>query len=314
MTTFGFSLMCELHHPRDLVQQAQRAEAAGFDFVTISDHFHPWLYSHGHSPYAWSVLGGVAATTERLRMMTLVTCPTIRYHPAIVAQKAATMAAMSGGRFELGLGAGENLNEHVVGQGWPPAQTRHEMLAEAIEVIRELWAGGYVTHHGEHYDVEDARLYTLPDEQPPLYVAVSGERSIELALERGDGMVGIQPDAELTQRFEGKPRIGQLAFSVNDSREEGLRIAHEQFRFSAQGWKVMAELPNPINFEAATEPVRPEDMADAVPHGPDPEPYLQAIEEWTDAGYDHLCFVQVGDDQERFFRFWEEELKPRLAE
>jgi len=313
MTTFGFSLMCELHHPRDLLQQAQRAEAAGFDFVTISDHFHPWLYSHGHSPYAWSVLGGVAATTERIRMMTLVTCPTIRYHPAIVAQKAATMAAMSGGRFELGLGAGENLNEHVVGQGWPPARTRHEMLAESIEIMRELWAGGYVTHHGEHFDVEDARLYTLPEEPPPVYLAVSGKRSVELALDRADGMVGIQPDSDLTKQFEGKPRIGQLAFSVNDDAGEGLRLAHEQFRFSAQGWKVMAELPNPINFEAATEPVRPEDMADAVPHGPDPEPYVAAIKEWIDAGYDHLCFVQVGHDQERFFRFWEEELRPRVS-
>jgi G6PDH family F420-dependent oxidoreductase len=313
MTTFGFSLMCELHHPRDLVQQAQRAEAAGFEFVTISDHFHPWLYSHGHSPYAWSVLGAVAATTERMRMMTLVTAPIIRYHPAIVAQKAATMAAMSDGRFELGLGAGENLNEHVVGQGWPPASTRHEMLAESVEIMQELWKGGYVTHHGEHYDVEDARLYTLPDRPPPVYIAVSGEKSVQLALERADGMVGIQPQSDLTKRFEGKPRIGQLAFSVNDDKDEALRLAHEKFRFSAQGWKVMAELPNPINFEAATEPVRPEDMADAVPHGPDPQPYLGAIKEWEDAGYDHLCFVQVGDDQERFFRFWEEELRPQLG-
>src|SRR5919202_2020858 len=267
MTQFGFSLMCELHHPRALVEQAKRAEAAGFDFVTISDHFHPWLYSHGHSPYAWTVLGGVAASTERIRMMTYVTCPIIRYHPAIVAQKAATMGALSGGRFEIGLGAGENLNEHVVGQGWPPAHTRHEMLAEAIEVIRALWGGGYVTHHGEHYDVEDARLYTLPDQPVPLYVAVSGERSIELALATADGMVGIQPDESLTKRFEGQPRIGQLAFSVHDDADEG-------------------------------------------PHGPDVEPYVEAIGEWTDAGYDQLAFVQVGPDQERFFRFWEEELRP----
>jgi G6PDH family F420-dependent oxidoreductase len=313
MTRYGFSLMCELHDPRALVEQAKRAEAAGFDFVTISDHFHPWLYSHGHSPYAWTVLGGVAATTERIRMVSLVTAPIIRYHPAIVAQKAATMGALSGGRFELGLGAGENLNEHVVGEGWPPASTRHEMLAEAIEIIRSLFGGGYVTHHGEHYDVEDAKLYTLPDEPVPLYLAVSGAKSIELAVQTADGMVGIQPESSLTEHFDGKPRIGQLAFSVHDDTAEGLRLAHERFRFSAQGWKVMAELPNPINFEAATEPVRPEDMADAVPHGPDPEPYLEAIGQWTDAGYDHLAFVQVGPDQERFFRFWEEELRPKLS-
>ncbi|MEA2450723.1 MAG: hypothetical protein QOG63_2655 [Thermoleophilaceae bacterium] len=313
MTNFGFSLMCELHDPRSLVEQAQRAEQAGFDFVTISDHFHPWLYSHGHSPFAWSVLGGVAATTERIRMISLVTCPIIRYHPAIVAQMAATTGAMSGGRFELGLGAGENLNEHIVGEGWPPASTRHEMLAEAVDVIRELWDGGYVTHHGEHFDVEDAKLYTLPDEPVPLYIAVSGSASVELALDRADGMVGIDPVSELTEQFEGKPRIGQLAFSVADDKDEGLRLAHERFRFSAQGWKVMAELPNPINFEAATEPVRPEDLADDVPHGPDPQPYLDAIGQWTDAGYDHLAFVQVGPDQERFFRFWEEELRPQLT-
>jgi G6PDH family F420-dependent oxidoreductase len=313
MTNFGFSLMCELHDPRSLVEQAKRAEQAGFDFVTISDHFHPWLYSHGHSPFAWSVLGGVASTTERIRMISLVTCPIIRYHPAIVAQMAATMGAMSNGRFELGLGAGENLNEHIVGEGWPPASTRHEMLAEAVDVIRELWQGDYVTHHGDHFDVEDAKLYTLPDERVPLHIAVSGPASIELALDRADGMIAIDPERSLTEQFEGRPRIGQLAFSVHDDKDEGLRLAHERFRFSAQGWKVMAELPNPINFEAATEPVRPEDMADAVPHGPDPEPYVEAIGQWVDAGYDHLCFVQVGDDQERFFRFWEEELRPRLS-
>jgi G6PDH family F420-dependent oxidoreductase len=313
MTEFGFSLMCELHDPRALVEQARRAEQAGFDFLTISDHFHPWLYSHGHSPYAWSVLGAVAATTERIRMMTYVTCPTIRYHPAIVAQKAATMGCLSGGRFELGLGAGENLNEHVVGEGWPPAATRHEMLAEAIEVIRELWGGGYVTHHGEHFDVEDARLYTLPDDPVPMHVAVSGEKSIQLALEHADGMVAIDPDPELTKRFEGKPRIGQFAVSVLADRDEAMRVAHERFRFAAQGWKVMAELPNPINFEAATEPVRVEDMAEEVPSGDDPGPILETIKTWTDAGFDQLTIAQVPADQEPFFRLWEEKLRPELS-
>src|SRR5918912_291636 len=229
MTSFGFSLMCELHGPRELVEQARRAEAAGFDFVTISDHFHPWLYSHPHSPHAWPVLGAVAASTERVRMISLVTCPILRYHPAIVAQKAATMGALSGGRFELGLGAGENLNEHIVGEGWPPASTRHEMLAEAIAVIRELWGGGYVTHHVEHYDVEDARIFTPPDEPVPLHVAVSGERSIELALEHADGMVAVDPDPELTRRFEGRPRVGQLAMSVHADEQEAVRLAHERF-------------------------------------------------------------------------------------
>src|SRR4051812_40365707 len=294
MTHYGFSLMCELHDPRALVEQAKRAERAGFDFVTISDHFHPWLYSHGHSPYAWSVLGAVAATTERLRMISYVTAPIIRYHPAIVAQKAATMGALSGGRFELGLGAGENLNEHVVGQGWPPASTRHEMLSEAIDVIRALWGGGYVTHHGEHYDVEDAKLYTLPDRPVPIYVAVSGPASIRLAKEKADGVIAVQPEADLVAPFEGKPRIGQPAFSVHDDEQEALRLAHERFRFAAQGWKVMAELPNPINFEAATEPVRPEDMAEAGAHGADPPPHLHTLATRARAGPGHPPVRQVG--------------------
>jgi G6PDH family F420-dependent oxidoreductase len=319
MTEFGFSLMCELHHPKDLVEQAKRAEAAGFDFVTISDHFHPWLYSHGHSPYAWSVLGALAATTEEIDLVSLVTCPIIRYHPAIVAQKAATIAAMSDGRFQLGLGAGENLNEHVVGQGWPPAATRHAMLAEAIEIMQELWQGEYVTHHGDFYDVEDARLYTLPDAPPPVYLAVSGDASIGLAADTdAAGMIAVDADPELVGKWDervgsGRPKIGQLGVSVHDDAGEALRLAHERFRFSAPGWKVMSELPNPINFEAATAFVRPEDMADAIPCGPDPEPHVKATQEWVEAGFTHVAFAQVPEDQEPFFKLWERELRPALA-
>src|SRR2546423_935574 len=218
MPSYGYSLMCELYDPNELLAQAARAEAAGFDFLTISDHFHPWLHSHHHSPYAWSVLGALAAQTERVELVSLVTCPTIRYHPAIVAQKAATVAVMSGGRFRLGVGAGENLNEHVVGRGWPPVHIRHEMLEEAIEIIRALWGGGYYAHQGKHYRVDDARIFTLPDEPPPIYVAVSGRDSVALAQRTGDGMVAIHPRAELTRPFAkaGKPRYGQLALSVDE--------------------------------------------------------------------------------------------------
>jgi G6PDH family F420-dependent oxidoreductase len=319
MTRFGFSLMCELHHPNELVEQARRAEAAGFDFVTISDHYHPWLYSHDHSPYAWSVLGALAAVTERIELISLVTCPTVRYHPAIVAQKAATIGAMSGGRFQLGLGAGENLNEHVVGHGWPPAATRHEMLAEAIEIIGELWQGDYVTRHGDHYDVEDARIFTLPDEPVPLHVAVSGSESIALAAEYADGIVAVQPDKALVDEWRersGKPEgpvIGQVGLSVMDDADEALRVAHDRLRFMVPGWKVMAELPNPINFEAATATVRPDDVAENVPCGPDPEPILQTIGEWAAAGFTHVALMQAPADQEPFFKLWESELRPALG-
>ena len=319
MTQYGFSLMCEVHHPNDLVEQAKRAEAAGFDFLTISDHYHGWLYSHDHSPYAWSVLGALAAVTEQVELISLVTCPIIRYHPAIVAQKAATVAAMSGGRFRLGLGAGEKLNEHVVGEGWPPAATRHAMLAEAIEIMRELWQGGYVTHHGDFYDVEDARVFTLPDEPVPLDIAVSGDKSIALAAEHGDGVIAVQPEAKFVDAFRersGKPdapSIGQVGVSVMGDADEALAVAHERLKFMIPGWKVMAELPNPINFEAATATVRPEDVAENVPCGDDPEPILDTIKSWTDAGFSHVALMQAAADQEPFFDLWEKELRPALA-
>jgi G6PDH family F420-dependent oxidoreductase len=317
MTKYGFSLMCELHDPNALVEQAKRAEAAGFDFLTISDHYHPWLYSHGHSPYAWSVLGAVAAVTDQIEIISLVTCPTIRYHPAIVAQKAATVQYMAGGRFHLGVGAGEELNEHIVGEGWPPAATRHAMLAEALDVIRELWQGEYVTHHGDFYDVEDARVYTLPDQLPPIYVAASGHRSIELAKEHGDGIVANTVEEELVAEWRDHsndgPVVGQQPVSVLDDEQEALRLAHERLRFGAPGWKVMAELPNPINFEAATKLVRPEDVAESTPYGPDPAKHLEAIEQWRAAGFTHVALMQGPPDQEPLFQLWENELRPALA-
>jgi len=316
MASYGYSLMCELHGPNELLAQAARAEEAGFDFVTISDHFHPWLRSHHHSPYAWSVLGALAAQTGVIELVSLVTCPTIRYHPAIVAQKAATVATMSEGRFRLGVGAGENLNEHVVGRGWPPAHVRHEMLEEAIEVMRALWTGGYHKHEGKYYTVHDARIFTLPDEPPPLYVAASGAESIALAARVGDGLVATAPERTLTQGYDeaagaGKPKYGQLAVSVDDDERRARRVAHELFRFGLPGWKVQSELPNPVNFEAATAHVREEDVAEVIPCGIDVDRHVEAIEQWTLAGFDHVAIVPLGDI-DRFFEFWEQELQPHL--
>jgi G6PDH family F420-dependent oxidoreductase len=317
MTSFGYSLMCELHHPNDLLDQARRAEEAGFDFVTISDHIHPWLYSHHHSPFAWSVLGALAAQTERVELVSLVTCPTVRYHPVIVAQMSATVAAMSGGRFRLGLGAGENLNEHVTGMPWPPVRVRHEMLEEAIRIIRTLHGGGYHSFEGRHYTVNDARIFTLPDEPPPIYVAASGPAALRIAMQHGDGYINTEPRPDLVERFTGAkpgaPVMGQMAVSVDDDPERAVKTAHERFRFAVSGWKVQSELPNPKNFEAATSPVKEEDMAGLVPSGTDPQTHMEAIAKWTDAGFDHLAIAPVGDPA-RFFDFWASDLGPALRE
>jgi G6PDH family F420-dependent oxidoreductase len=316
MPSYGFSLMCELHGPNELLAQASRAEEAGFDYVTISDHFHPWLRSHPHSPYSWSVLGALAAQTERIELVSLVTCPTVRYHPAIVAQKAATVGVMSGGRFRLGVGSGENLNEHVVGRGWPPVHIRHEMLEEAVEIIRALWRGGYYSHAGPHFRVHDARIFTLPEEPPPIFVAVSGSASIAVAARVGDGMVATEPHRRLTLAFDeaagsGKPKHGQLAMAVDEDEPRARRLAHELFRFGVPGWKVKSELPNPANFEAATASISEEEVSKIIPCGADVETHQKAIEQWVEAGFDHISIVPLGDT-ERFLEFWTQELRPRL--
>ena len=315
MTKFGYTLFCEINGPKELVHQAQQAEDVGFDFAVISDHFHPWLSSHTDSPFAWSVLGAVAERTSSMKLATLVTCPMVRYHPAIIAQAAATIQIMSDGRFTLSLGAGEKLNEHVVGRGWPAVDVRHEMLAESIEAIRALWNGGYVTYRGKHVTVEDARIFSMPDETPGLAVAVSGAKSIALAVEHSMDMVAVDPDPQLVDNYKktgGKGRrIGQAALSY-DKNEDKAREYAMRFKFGAPGWKVMSELPNPINFDAATELVTFDDLSDSVATGPDPQVHADAVKQFIDAGFDEVCVVQVGDDKEGFMRFWADEVAPRL--
>jgi G6PDH family F420-dependent oxidoreductase len=309
--------MCEQRGPRELVSDARGAEVAGFDFAVISDHYHPWLETQGSSPFAWSVLGALAEVTHRMGLMTMVTCPTMRYHPAVVAQMAATVAVMSDGRFQLGVGSGENLNEHVVGMPWPPGNVRHEMLAEAIDIIRQLSEGGFQRYTGSHYDVYDARLYTLPERPVRVHVAAGGPVGARQAGELGDGLIATEPLPDLVREFraaggEGKPCYGQVAVCYGESEDEALRTAHSLWRFAVPGWKVQAELPNPPNFEAATATVRPEDVAELVPCGPDPARHAAAVQKFLDAGFDHVAIVQVGPNQEGFLRFWREELRPRL--
>jgi G6PDH family F420-dependent oxidoreductase len=314
----GYTLMTEQSAPRDLVRYASRAEQSGFDFAVMSDHYFPWLDEQGHSGYAWAMLGAVAQATERLDLMTYVTCPILRYHPAVVAQKAATVQILSEGRFTLGLGAGENLNEHVVGQGWPPVNVRHEMLVEAIEIIDGLFEGGYYNHAGSHYRVDSAKLWDLPDTRVPVAVAVSGQQSVERFAPLADHLVAVEPDADLVAGWRdagprGDRAIGQLPVCWAPSRDEAVETAHRQFRWFAGGWKVNAELPGPAGFAGATQFVRPEDVADNIPCGPDLEPVLEAADEFRTAGFTDLAFVQVGDERQEEFVGWaEKELLPAL--
>lgn len=317
MVEIGYTMMCEQRSPKDLVEDVVLAERAGFDFSVISDHYHPWLEEQGHAGYAWSVLGAAAQATERIPLMTYVTCPIVRYHPAIVAQKAATMSILSGGRFRLGMGAGENLNEHVVGGGWPSADTRHEMFREAIEIIRKLFEGGYKTYRGEYFDVEGAKLFDLPEEPPEIGVAVSGKPSAELAGELGDFVISTEPKSELIEMFSeaggsGKPGVAQIPVCYGPDEAECVRLAREQFRWAMTGWKVQAELPNPVNFDAATSTVREEDMAGMIPCGPDADAIVEGVKQFTDAGFSHVALVQIGDRQKEFCDFYESELSSKL--
>ena len=318
MTTYGFKLMCELHGPSALVEQAVAAEQAGLEFVAISDHIHPWLPEHEHSPFAWSVLGAVAQATERIELATGLTCPIGRYHPAIIAQAAATVATMTPGRrFTLAVGAGERLNEHITGAPFPAVDIRHEMLTEACTIIRELWSGEWTTWRGEHLSVEDARIFDLPDTAPSLVVGVSGPRSLDVAKAVGaDGIMSTDADDSLTSGWadRGGDRAQtwtEVPLAWAPTEDEGLHLALERFRFGVPGWKVMSELPNPVNFDKALATVRKEDMADMVPHGPDPQKAADAIREFADAGFEQISVVPVGDAAGTL-RFFVDEVLPIL--
>ncbi|MFI9274485.1 LLM class F420-dependent oxidoreductase [Kitasatospora sp. NPDC052896] len=313
MVKIGYTMMTEQRGPRELVEDAVRAERAGFDFSVTSDHYFPWLDSQGHSPYAWSVLGAAAQATTRIPLMTYVTCPTFRYHPAVVAQKAATVQLLSGGRFRLGLGSGENLNEHVVGRGWPAAAVRHEMLVEAVEIIRALFRGGYVSYHGRHFDVDSARLWDLPDTPPPIGLAVSGPRSCELAGRLADVVIAVEPKAELLGAFArhggaGKPAVGQLPVSYDPDRATAVARAHEQFRWFGGGWRVNAELPGTAGFAGASRFVRAEDVAEAIPCGDEVEDFVDAVRAFADAGFGEVALVQIGGESQPAFLDWSQEV------
>jgi len=286
----------------------------------MSDHYFPWLAEMGHAPYAWSVLGAVASATERVGLMTYVTCPIMRYHPAVVAQQAATVGLLSQGRFTLGLGSGENLNEHVVGQGWPSVDVRQDMLDEAVAIIRELLAGGYVNFTGRHYRVDSAKLWDRPADGVPLALAVSGKQSVNRYAPLADAMVAVQPEPDLVRGWDlaagtDLPKIGQQPISWGPDTAAATERAHALFRWFGGGWKVNAELPGPAGFAAATQFVRREDVASALACGPDVAAHVEAVRPFVDAGFTHVALVEVGGDmQPDFLEFARTELLPALRE
>jgi coenzyme F420-dependent glucose-6-phosphate dehydrogenase len=317
MVSFGYTLSSEEHAPRDLVNNAARAEAAGFEFASISDHFHPWVSAQGHSPFVWSVLGAVAATTSTLRVGVGVTCPIQRMHPAVVAHAAATTSLLFDGRFFLGLGTGEALNEHIVGARWPPPAVRREMLEEAIAIIRALFTGETVEHRGDHFEVENARLFDAPSADVPLVVSGFGPESATLAGRIGDGYWGNAPDRELLDAFEraggNGPRFAQLNVCWARSVEEARRTVHETWPNAAIPGQLSQDLPTWTHFEQATQVVTEDDATKRVPCGPDiVDDVAKSVQEYVDAGYEHLYFHQIGADQQGFFRFWEDELRGAL--
>ena len=310
----GIALSSEDHGPTELVRQAQMAAEHGFDRVWVSDHYHPWTTAQGHSPFVWGVLGGIAATTQ-LRVGTGVTCPTVRIHPAIIAQAAATAAVMAEGRFFLGVGSGEALNEHILGDAWPSADVRIEMLEEAVEVLRLLWQGGSQSHRGKHYTVENAQVFDLPDSPPPVYMSAFGSKALQSAARIADGYVGTSPEPGVVADYEGYggkgPKLagGKCAYSTDPG--EGRRLVHQLWPNMGLPGELAQILPTPAHFEQAAQLVG-EDVGDSVPTGPDPKAYVESIQEYASAGYDELYLHNIGPHHEGFFRFFADEVRPLL--
>jgi G6PDH family F420-dependent oxidoreductase len=319
----GYFLSCEEYGPRELVAQAERAHQAGFESLWISDHFHPWNDEQGESPFVWSVIGAVAQVCP-LPVVTAVTCPTIRMHPALVAHAAATSAVMTQGRFGLGVGSGEALNEHVTGARWPDATVRLDMLEEAVEVIRELWRGEFTDHHGTHYTVENARLYTLPDEPPPIYVSGFGPKAAQLAGRIGDGYVTTSPDTDLIEEFRsaggrGKPVQAGYKVCWGPDDDACIDTAHRLWANSGLPGELSQILPSPRHFEQASELVTRDSTAQSIAYGNDVKRHVDAFRPYAEAGIDVVHISQMGGrfpetSTDGFFDFYRDEVLPRLRE
>jgi G6PDH family F420-dependent oxidoreductase len=311
----GYFLSCEEWGPRDLVEMATKAQRAGFEGLWISDHYHPWSDEQGHSPFVWSVIGALAEATDQ-KVTTAVTCHMVRIHPAVIAQAAATAAILLKGQFCLGLGSGEALNEHILGDRWPDADERLEMLDEAVHVIRTLWKGGVQNHEGKHYRVERCRVYDLPDQLPPILISGFGPKSIDLAARIGDGYVTVGPDAESVKRFREGTKNGNalvqggLKVCWGSDETQARKTAHRLWANDGLPGELAQILPTPQHFEQATELVSEEMIAQATPCGPDIERHIKAIQEYVDAGFDELYVQQIGPEQDAFFEAYAHHVLP----
>ncbi|MFE6746494.1 TIGR03557 family F420-dependent LLM class oxidoreductase [Kitasatospora purpeofusca] len=317
MTDYGYFLSSEEFTPAELLDQARRAEDAGFTRLAISDHFHPWNDAQGNSAFVWSMIGALSQTVD-LPVTTLVTCPTVRLHPAVTAQAAATSSVLLGGRFALGVGTGEALNEHVHGDAWPSFETRAEMLEEAVEVMRRLFTGEQVSHHGRHYTVDNARLYTAPDRPLPVHVSAFGPRAAELAGRIGDGFVTMTPDADLVGAFRengggDKKVAGGVKVCWSTDRGRAVETVHRLWPTELLPGELAQLLPTPAHFEQASELVTREMVADAVTCGDEAEEHVETVRAYARAGFDEVYVGQVGPDQEAFFAAYRELVLPALG-
>ena len=311
----GCSLSSEELGPRQMVDLAIRAEQAGFAGLWVSDHFHPWIDEQGHSPFVWSVIGAIAQATD-LPVGTGVTCPTVRIHPAILAQATATSTILLDGRFTFGVGSGEALNEHILGDRWPSADERLEMLEEAIEVIRKLWTGEVIDHRGRHYTVEWARIYDAPDTPPPVIMSGFGPKATRLAARIADGYATTSPDREMIAlyRSEGGKGLVQAGAKVcfGPDEAECQRTVHRLWPNAGLPGELAQILPTPAHFEQAVSLVPEEAVADPMPTGPDIERHIQGLQEFADAGVDELYVQQIGPNQDDFFGTWAKEVLPHF--
>ncbi|GIM90925.1 TIGR03557 family F420-dependent LLM class oxidoreductase [Paractinoplanes toevensis] len=307
----GYFLSCEEYTPAELIEQARLAQEAGFQGLWISDHYHPWNDEQGQSPFVWSIIGALSQVVT-IPVTTAVTCPIMRIHPAVVAQAAATSAVLHDGRFVLGVGTGEALNEHILGDRWPFADERLEMLEEAVEVMRELWQGGFVTHHGKHYTVDQAQVYTRPATPPKVYVSAFGPKALEVSARIGDGYISTMPDGDLLKQWRDagggdKPAQGAFKGCFAPTEDEGVEIAHRLWANAGVPGELSQVLPSPKHFEQASQLVTPEMTRESVVCGPGPAGHAEQLKKYEDAGFDEVYVANMGPHYRDFIDLYKRE-------